>query len=187
MKKNQGAKKLSKAKGRRVSTRAQSYPTAIPSIEQLCRQTDFHPALRNLIGHCLYRAAIRFKARLDNSLTEIGINSPCLAILRIVEFEKQISQHDLGKYLAIDKASMVKFIDHLEKQNILTREADQKDRRVKNITLTKVGHKRLQEAKDSHEHLEKEIMQHLSLESRKQLHDLLLSLLEPLTSTNVAG
>jgi len=139
---------------------------------------DFHPEMKVFLGHCLYRSAMRFKNFLDSTLVDLGINSPCLAILRIVAFEGQISQHDLGRYLEIDKATMVKWIDDLERKGLLRRSVDAEDRRVKNLSLTKEGQIRLKSGSLKQEKIERLFLRTLSTTEQQTVRSLLLKILE---------
>ena len=49
------------------------------------------------------------------------------------------SQIELGGYLHMDKASVVKHVDNLEAKGLVVRSGDTKDRRVKFVSLTPKG------------------------------------------------
>ena len=107
-------------------------------------ETTVHPALKNAFGYCFYKSAMRLRAMLDHALEMHNILTPQLMLMRIIENAGPTCQCDLGKTTNIDKTSMVKFIDGLEKKGLVRRVSSAKDRRMKNIELTKAGHKMLE-------------------------------------------
>lgn len=149
----------------------------VKKTPELCRKTQFHPSLKGFVGHFLYRSAMRYKRQLDHSLEPLGVISPCLAVLKIVDLSGPLSQNELGQYLEIDKASMVKFIDQLEQLKLLERTHDRKDRRVNHISLTTEGKAFLKAAIVKHKQVEAEFLQPLTKTESQQLKALLAKLL----------
>ncbi|WII70946.1 MarR family transcriptional regulator [Bdellovibrio sp. 22V] len=104
-----------------------------------CYTPGVHPALRQYFGYCLMKAAMKHKAMLAQELDKYKIVSPQLGILKLLQILGPVSQIALGQDMHIDKASMVKFIDGLEKQKYVRRTPDKEDRRIKLVELTDKG------------------------------------------------
>jgi DNA-binding MarR family transcriptional regulator len=122
---------------KRVEKKAQSIPVKFKD------ETKVNPALREYFGYCLFKVAARLRLLMDQALVSHHIQSHHFGILRLLKLKQGISQIELGDELGIDKASMVKLIDHLEKHKYVNRKMDLKDRRVKNIQITEKGLKAL--------------------------------------------
>ena len=104
-------------------------------------ETKVHPALREYFGYCLYKAAAVHRSLLNEALEEFEIQTHHYGILKILNLSGPTSQIDLGNELGIDKASMVKAIDHLEDRSYVIRKSHPTDRRIKTIHITKSGKK----------------------------------------------
>lgn len=101
------------------------------------------PALRGYFGYCLFKAGARLRLLMDEAMASHKMQCHHFGILRVLTINEVISQIKLGDELGIDKASMVKLIDHLEKNKYVIRQTDKQDRRVKNVQLTEKGIKAL--------------------------------------------
>ncbi|OYZ13301.1 MAG: hypothetical protein B7Y39_18245 [Bdellovibrio sp. 28-41-41] len=88
----------------------------------------------------MYKVAMRFRSMLDEALVKYNLVMPQLGVLRIVNEAGRVSQQDIGDFVVIDKASMVKFIDQLEKLKLVSRKSHETDRRIKLISLTASCH-----------------------------------------------
>lgn len=140
-------------------------------------ETKVHPALKEFFGYCLTKSALRYKALHNEALKKLNIQSHHLGILKVVE-SGPISQIDLGAELGVDKASMVKCIDHLEKIGLVERRGDLEDRRIKNVGLTAKGAQLLKNAKKIRQQVEDNFLKPLNAEQQKTFRKL-VSLLLP--------
>ncbi|PIS11985.1 MAG: hypothetical protein COT73_01055 [Bdellovibrio sp. CG10_big_fil_rev_8_21_14_0_10_47_8] len=109
--------------------------------------TKVHPILRQYLGYCLIKNANIVKFRLDQAFHAMDMATPHLGILTVLEAEDAINQNKLGDELGIDKASMVKLLDQLEKLKLVQRVGCKKDRRVKYIQITTAGKSKLKVAR----------------------------------------
>lgn len=98
-----------------------------------------HPVLRHYFGYCLYKVAMRYKAAMDEALSAHGITTTQLGMLRILCDMGSMSQNDLGSGMGIDKASMAKWIEQLDRKGYVDRTENPKDRRIKTVSVTKSG------------------------------------------------
>lgn len=114
---------------------------------------------------------------MDQALTKYGLVTPQLGIMRVINESGSISQQDIGDYVVIDKASMVKFLDQLEKLKLVSRQSHESDRRIKLVSLTPKGVKTLNEASELRKEIESVFLQPLTDEERAQLKSIVPKLL----------
>ena len=83
----------------------------------------------------------RIKKYFLDALRENGINmTPEQYLVMDILWDKQsISQQQIADIIKKDKNSVTKFIDSLEKNNLVKRTVDKSDRRVNKIELTPQG------------------------------------------------
>jgi DNA-binding MarR family transcriptional regulator len=136
-----------------------------------------HPALKSYLGYCLVRSALKLRGMMDEALSDFGLIAPMLGIMRVLRETGPISQIELGRTIGIDKASMVKIIDHLQSLKFVTRTEGTPDRRVKLISLTSEGTKSLEKAAKVREKVEKVFLSSLSAEEQRVLRAALPKLL----------
>lgn len=139
--------------------------------------TKAHPILRKHFGYCFYKAAMRFRGMMDEALAKQNLLTPQMGILRLIHESKSINQHELGEALGIDKASMVKFLDHLEKIKLITKKSHDSDRRVKLVSLTAKGIKILDELIVIRESIEEQFLSPLDAEEKAVLRKIVPKLL----------
>lgn len=136
-----------------------------------------HPILRKHFGYCFYKAAMRFRGMMDDALAKQNLLTPQMGILRLVHESQAINQHELGEILGIDKASMVKFLDHLEKIKLITKSSHQTDRRVKLVSLTAKGVKILDELIVLRQSVEDQFLSALDADEKSVLRKIIPKLL----------
>jgi DNA-binding MarR family transcriptional regulator len=149
--------------------RRKDYPCEAPLI--------VHSALKEYFGYCLVKSAVKLRALLDQALAGHGLLAPMLGLLRVLEHSGPISQVELGRALGIDKATMVKFLDQLEAEGLVTRQEGSPDRRVKLVSLSKRGERTLVSASKVRRKVEEEFLSPLSAGERKALLSALPKLL----------
>jgi DNA-binding MarR family transcriptional regulator len=140
-------------------------------------ETKVHPALKEYFGYCLFKASARMRSLMDNALVDLKMQTHHFGILKILEMSGPISQIQLGEELGIDKASMVKLIDLLEKNNFVSRQAHPNDRRIKNIKLTALGKKSIKNCNSLKDKVEAEFFSSIELSHRNLLRKLIPLLL----------
>lgn len=113
------------------------------SKKKLIQESKVHPVLADFFGYAYSKTALIYKLKFVEDLKDIGIIGPQCGILYILNHSGAQSQIKLGSELGIDKATMVKFIDELEKKNFVKRTNDLVDRRIKMVDLTTHGRKYL--------------------------------------------
>lgn len=140
--------------------------------------TKVHPCLKNFFGYCLFKVATLQRLRLEATLSAEKLLPIHFGIMIILESEGATSQIKMGDSLGIDKASMVKLIDHLENLHMIERKVDPKDRRVNLLLITDKGRKTFLRAKKLAEKSEGEFLAVLSGEEKKTLKHIMSKLLD---------
>jgi DNA-binding MarR family transcriptional regulator len=99
-------------------------------------------------------------------------------MLKVLMVGGPISQIQLGEELGIDKASMVKAIDELEKLNYLHRVPHPTDRRVKLVELTPKGESLLRQCNKSKDKVEREFFKGLAKKDEAKFREIVRKLAE---------
>jgi DNA-binding MarR family transcriptional regulator len=95
-------------------------------------------ALADYTGYLLRRASLRAQAMLARDLPP-GRRATDLGILATVAVAGPVSQRRLGEILEVNRSMMVKLVDALETDGLLTREREPDDRRNYALRTTPAG------------------------------------------------
>lgn len=142
-----------------------------------CESTSINPALKVYFGYCLNKATLKYKTMTNQALSHYNIVTPQLGIMKLLQIYGPKSQIALGQEMFIDKASMVKFIDGLEKIKYVRRLPDSKDRRIKIVELTAKGQKGLEELAKLQKELENEFLSPLTSKEKELIKEIIPKLL----------
>lgn len=147
-------------------------------VDKKFASSPIHPVLKSYFGYCLFKAAQRMRAMFNEGLGQHGIVATHFGILVLLDHGDLLNQVNLGNELGIDKASMVKMIDDLEKNKLVVRESSKEDRRVKMVKLTKKGKEFVVEAFKIREQCEQQFLKDLSPEEIKAFKSILPKLVK---------
>lgn len=137
-----------------------------------------HEALKPHLGYLLHKTSVLFKYEGAKKLAPLGLQGYHFAALLIIEAEPSTNQIQICSETGVDKATMVKTIDHLEDLKLVERVESTNDRRVKNLNLTKKGKQILEKAKVLRAQYEKEFMQGFTEKEVESFKKTLLRLIE---------
>lgn len=138
-----------------------------------------HPALRTYLGYCLHKVTSILKSEVNLAFEKHNLQGHHIAILSIIGSSKnEINQMKLCEESGIDKASMVKIIDHLERYELIDRVGSKQDRRVKNLTITKKGVFLLEESRVLRNSIESNFLISLNKKEILSLKKSLLKILD---------
>jgi DNA-binding MarR family transcriptional regulator len=98
-----------------------------------------HEALKHYLGYLLHKATIMYKSGAYEKLAVLNLQGFHTAALAIIEADPNVNQIQICSETGVDKATMVKTIDHLQKMGLVERKESQNDRRVKTLSITKKG------------------------------------------------
>lgn len=134
---------------------------------------SIHPIMKRFMGYCLMKVAHRFRSSMDEKLTKLGLVAPQVAVMTLLKEVGPLTQIEIGQSLMIDKATMVRFLDGLEKGQYVTRESHHTDRRAKILKITKVGEKILDQVREIRQEVEDQVLEPLTVSERKTLRELI--------------
>lgn len=140
--------------------------------------TKFHPALREYTGYCFHKLTSILKSHVNKSLADLDIQVHHLAILSIIASSSDVNQMQLSEETGIDKASMVKVVDHLEKAKLIERVGSKIDRRVKKLLMTQKGIEILKKANAARHQVELSFLSPLNSSQSEVFRSLILKLLD---------
>ncbi|RZA05900.1 MAG: MarR family transcriptional regulator [Proteobacteria bacterium] len=135
-----------------------------------------HPELKDYLGYSLTRLGLRIRHRMEHLLEKEGLHAPQCGILRLLHAVGPLTQVELGQFAAIDKATMVRFLDTLEEKGFAIRKEHPDDRRAKVLTITAKGSKVLEKIKVARLDAEEAVLQPLSPKERAEFRRILAKL-----------
>ncbi|WP_332881826.1 MarR family winged helix-turn-helix transcriptional regulator [Methanosarcina horonobensis] len=78
-----------------------------------------------------------FRKKIAGKFRELSKNQPL--VIKIIGIEGEIMPSTLGKYTGLEKSSLTRMVDDLEKKGIVYRKTDPGDRRKVLVSLTEKG------------------------------------------------
>lgn len=103
-----------------------------------------NPRFRNWIS--VLRAEKAVVRALTRSLAPLGLKIAQLDLLMNVHRHPGLSQHELARRLLVGRSNVTMLLPQLEKQELLRRETDSRDKRVFRLSLTPKGEELLASA-----------------------------------------
>ena len=103
--------------------------------------------LDNHLGYFLRRAQVAVFQDFIRTLGEIDISPAQYSVLVVIGANRGPSQADVADFLGIERARLVRMLDHLEKRGLTQRLPSATDRRSHALHLTASGQKTLKRAK----------------------------------------
>ncbi|HEX3590356.1 MAG TPA: MarR family winged helix-turn-helix transcriptional regulator [Pseudonocardiaceae bacterium] len=117
---------------------------------------------------------LRETRRLIVSVGEDGLRLPHLGVLSSLAEFGPSAQRDLSARLRIDASDLVSVLDNLERDGLVRRERDERDRRRYAVTLTPKGRTRLAQRLAATRELDDRLLGALTDAEKAQLHSLLV-------------
>lgn len=121
----------------------------------------------------MYRAHQLARANANEAARPTGIELQHAGVLTTVQAGRIRSQRELGAALGIDKSTLVRIVDDLERRDLVQRRRTPNDRRAYEVVITEEGERRLQEAGDLFRGAMLALLEVLDPREQHQLHDLL--------------
>jgi DNA-binding MarR family transcriptional regulator len=154
-------------------------PMISPQRRIKAADVSLHPVLEKHLGYCLYKVALKFRSIIDTALADEQLIAPQFGIMNILKASEGINQMTLGSQMGLDKATIVKLIDGLEKQDFVVRVASASDRREKFLKLTTKGLKHLEKMIPRMKALEADFLTPLSAEEKAVIVKAIPKLMQP--------
>jgi DNA-binding MarR family transcriptional regulator len=90
---------------------------------------------RNALDNVIFEQA--FQKKIAGKFKELSKNQPM--VIKIIGIEGEMMPSTMGKYTGMEKSSLTRMVDDLEKKGIVYRKTDPEDRRKVLISLTEKG------------------------------------------------
>lgn len=132
--------------------------------------------LTRYTGFLVAKAHQRLWTLFGDEVRKLGMDVPCGGVLHLLSEHGPMSQQQLGKKLRIDRTTMVKMVDQLEKAKMARRKDHPEDRRIYLVEITASGKKALTALQKVADQLEKKLLVGFTEEERMLIRRALLTL-----------
>lgn len=103
-----------------------------------------------------------WRNELDRRLRPLGFSHSRWLLLLHLSRNDGCTHRELAQHMGIEAATLVKLVDHMEKELLLKRSGSEVDRRVKHLFLTDAGKKIVENIRSYAADLRKEVLSGLS-------------------------
>jgi DNA-binding MarR family transcriptional regulator len=138
---------------------------------------DGEPTKR--LGYLLKHAQLKLSELTSAALEPFGLDGRELAVLSVLGSGEPASQQEAARRLAIDRTTMVAFIDTLEDKGLVARRPHAEDRRKNVVELTHDGRATLRSAGKASDEAERQFLAPLSKATAERFRDALHTLVVP--------
>jgi DNA-binding MarR family transcriptional regulator len=136
------------------------------------------PAVEAIVNQ-IHDADKLFGAEMRESLAHVNLTMEEFKV--VVELRTGSRTHGwLSRHLEVSTGAMTNRLDKLEREGLVTRSRDPKDRRGVLLSLTDAGSERLDAYIDRGAHRERQLLEGLTQTDKRRLNDLLAKLLDSL-------
>jgi len=148
------------------------------NTEQL-QANDFDPSplreteIATEVQFLTRRLAAKGNAYTNKLLEEVDLNVRQFFVLALAASDLQPTQREMSAFVVLDPSQIVALVDTLEDRDLVKRETDLQDRRLKNIVATSKGEKLYRQARKITRTAEDHLLEKLTTEERDQLRSLL--------------
>lgn len=140
------------------------------------RPAPLAPEVRHHDSLLMFKMTAWIQACVDSALEPAHFKNRHYKVMSAVRYQGFSSQQAVAEKLFIDRATMVKIVDDLETDGLITRERDPLDRRHYRITVTSAGVEWITGAEVALAAVEDSVFRPLSAKERAQFHRSLSSL-----------
>jgi DNA-binding MarR family transcriptional regulator len=140
---------------------------------------DYDPPerVRRLASWLTAEVARKGRRLVDASLAQDGARRQHFTVLTLLAEQGAASQAELGRRLSIDRSDMHALLAELERDGLVARVRDERDRRRNVVTLTRAGASALARLDTQMDAAQDALLQPLSASERQELSRLLQKLL----------
>lgn len=117
-----------------------------------------------------------WRNELDRRLRPLGFSHSRWMLLLHLSRHDGCTHHELAQHMGIEAATLVRLVDHMEKEGLLSRCGSETDRRVKHLCLSDSGKKVVIDIRAYAADLRKELLDGLSQAEIKTACDVLNSI-----------
>ena len=114
-----------------------------------------------------------WRTELDRRLRPLGFSHSRWLMLYHLSCNDGCTHHALAQCMGIEAATLVKLVDHMEREGLLNRCTSETDRRVKHLCLSEAGKKEVENIRSYAADLRKEVLSGLNQSEIKIALDVL--------------
>jgi DNA-binding MarR family transcriptional regulator len=133
-------------------------------------------SLTRYTGFLVAKAHQRLWSLFSEEISRIGTDIPCCGVLHLLAENGPMSQQQLGRVLRIDRTTMVKMIDQLERSKMARRRDHPEDRRIYLVDITPAGRKALTAMQKIADQMERKLLVGFTDDERMLVRRALLTL-----------
>jgi DNA-binding MarR family transcriptional regulator len=134
---------------------------------------DPPPRIRQLPSWLTGELSRRAQRLVNDALAQEGARRPHFTVLTSLEQQGPASQAALGRRLWIDRSDLHAILAELERDGLVERVRDERDRRRNVVTLTRAGETARKRLDERVQAAQEELLEPLSAAERKELSRLL--------------
>jgi len=120
--------------------------------------------LNEQFAESLFLATHAWRIELDRRLRPLGFSHSRWLLLLHLSRHDGCTHRELAQHIGIEAATLVRLVDHMEKEGLLKRCGSETDRRVKHLHLSDAGKKVVENIRSYAADLRKEILSGTSKE-----------------------
>jgi DNA-binding MarR family transcriptional regulator len=154
-------------------------PDRKPDVDESAAREPLPAALSDRLGFLLGRAHLAHRSVAAAGLAALGLGVKEFGALSVLVDEGPLSQQRLGERQGVDRTTMVAVVDALERQGLVERRRDPRDRRAYALHATPAGRRALERADEAARRAEDEFLARIPAADRQRLKELLRTLLSP--------
>jgi MarR family transcriptional regulator, lower aerobic nicotinate degradation pathway regulator len=139
---------------------------------------SLHPSLGRHTGFLISRLGVIATRRFAARLEKLQLTPRMWGAMNVLDAEGPITQHALGRAIGMDPSTMVATLDELEARGLVERRPHPSDRRAHALYMTDEGRRTLRRGRELAKQAHNELLAPLNPDERKQLHDLLLRVMQ---------
>ncbi len=125
--------------------------------------------VKDRLGFLLAKNHLSFVNQLEARLEPDGMTGRHFGCLTVIADEGPMTQQRLGKWMGVDRTTVVAIVDRLEAEGFVERRRDPADRRAYALEVTREGEAWLKQASKVVLEMEDEYLASLSAAEREQL------------------
>ncbi|MDD5057329.1 MAG: MarR family transcriptional regulator [Sideroxydans sp.] len=133
-------------------------------------------SLNEQFSESMFMAVRAWRNELDRRLRPLGFSHSRWMLLLHLSRHDGCTHHELAQHMGIEAATLVRLVDHMEKEGLLSRCGSETDRRVKHLCLSDSGKKVVIDIRAYAADLRKELLDGLSQAEIKTACDVLNSI-----------
>lgn len=103
--------------------------------EAMLKKTILLMMERNALNNLIFEQT--FQKKIMEKYNELSKNQPL--VIKIIGMEGEVMPSTIGNYIGMDKSSLTRMVDDLEKKGMVVRKSDPEDRRRVLVSLTDKG------------------------------------------------